>query len=178
MKKIIAILLAVSIIFVFAGCTQKEEITEKNYTPITYTDFNNFATNKGYTSVENTNNSTIDFEKSFSIESDKKNGFNILFYEFKDATLAFKCFNVVMLTYESFNSEYSFMERNTKYGYYAAKDADTIVYISYVEDTVMCSIISNTDKEGRIAAYNELKDFLSYVQYPFNDNPIFINWGE
>lgn len=170
MKKIIAIILAISIVFVFAGCTQKEETpVEKTYTPLTYTDFNNLASEKGYEVIENTNNTAVNFDKSFYIESNEKNGFNIVFYQFKDAETAFKHFNVTVLTYESFSSEHSFMERNQKHGLYMVQDKNNIIYMSYVGNTVMLSILANPDDDAFKSAYNEMLEFLTYIKYPIQD---------
>ena len=160
------------------ACSSNDEVEKPESTPafrtyqkLTYTDFNNFATEKGYSPVENTDNSEIDFKRSFGIEKD--NGFNILFYEVEDIAIAYTYYSYVLQTYEAYLAEFSSSTRYNNFGCYILKDDAATVYIAFVDNTLVYSLIYEEDDAKHAELRKELIDFIQYLDYPIMEVPEF-----
>lgn len=176
MKRIFALLLVLVMTFSLVACgngdSDKEVVgVPESYQKLSYDDFNNLAMEKGFSPVENTDNSSLEFKRSFGISNDK--GFNVLFYEVENTSIAFTYFNYVLQTYESYTSEFSASQKYNDYGCYIMKDANVTLYIAFVENTIMYSLSSSDDAATCTENRNKLVEFVEFMQYPMLDFPEF-----
>lgn len=175
MKKIFALLLVIVLTFSLVACG-KNEPTEttafKDYQTISYTDFNNFSTEKNYKVVENTDNSAVEFNRSFAAISDY--GFNCIYYELENKELSYAYFNKLVQAYESFTADYASLIKYGNWGCYVLQDGYSIVYISYVDNTLLYSMMfSNADntEEAFSNMKTEITEFIKFIDYPMIDFP-------
>ena len=178
MKRILSLLLVVLLTFSLVACGNKDTTTEdlgvvESYQKLSYNDFNNLAMEKGFSPVENTDNSSVKFTRSFSISDDT--GFNVIFYELENTSIAYTYYNYVLQTYESYTSEFSASQKFNDYGCYMMKDANVTLYIAFVENTMMYSLVSAEDAKESATNRNKLTEFVEFVQYPILDFPEFKN---
>lgn len=175
MKRIFALLLVVLLTFSLVACgnskTEEPVGVVENYQKLSYDDFNNFAMEKGFSPVENTDNSSVKFTRSFSISDDT--GFNVIFYELESTSIAYTYYNYILQTYESYTSEFSASQKFNDYGCYVMKDANVTLYIAFVENTMMYSLVSAEDAETSAKNRDKLTNFVEFVQYPMLDFPEF-----
>lgn len=177
MKRVFALLLCAALAFSMVACSNSNNKPQENvgviesYQKLSYTDFNNFAGQKGYKSVENTDNSSIEFKRSFGISDDE--GFNMLFYEVENTATAYTYFNYVLQTYESYSSEFSASQKYNDYGCYVMKDENVTLYIAFVENTIMYSLIVGSEENPGAKNRDKLVEFVKFVQYPALDFPEF-----
>ena len=173
MKKIFALLLVVALTFSLVACGEKEDLKVnkfKDYQPISNTDFNNFSTEKEYKVVENTDNSTVDFNRSFAAVSDY--GFNCIFYELENKELAYAYFNTLVQAYESFTADFASMVKYNNYGCYFLQDEKSIVYISYVDNTLLYSMMFSDTEETVLDMKMEIAQFVEFLDYPTIEFPM------
>ena len=55
------------------------------------------------------------------------------------------------------------------------KDANVTLYIAFVENTMMYSLVSAEDAKESATNRNKLTEFVEFVQYPILDFPEFKN---
>lgn len=172
MKKIFVLLLVIVLTFSLVACGKEKDTnttTFKSYQTISYTDFNNFSAEKEYKVIENTDNSAVDFNRSFIAYSDY--GFNCIFYELENKELAYAYFNKLVQAYESFTADYASMTKYGNYGCYVLQDGESIVYISYVENTLLYSMMFSNTKEEFPEMKKEITDFMKFLDYPTIEFP-------
>lgn len=173
MKKIFALLLVTILIFSLTACGEKDDTNTtvfKDYQTISYTDFNNFSTDKQYKVIENTDNSAVDFNRSFIAYSDY--GFNCIFYELENKDLAYAYFNKLVQAYESFTADYASMRKYGNYGCYVLQDEKSIVYISYVENTLLYSMMFSEAEDTFPKMKTEITEFIKFLDYPMIEFPM------
>lgn len=172
MKKIFALLLIVILTFSLVACGEKEtpktDIT-KDYQTISYTDFNNFSIEKEYKIQENADNSAVEFQRSFIAYSDY--GFNCIYYELENKELAYAYFNKLVQAYESFTADFASMQKYNDQGCYVLQDEKSVVYISYVENTLLYSMMFSETDQGFSDMIQELTDFINFIDYPMINFP-------
>lgn len=177
MKRISALFLVVLLTFSLVACGNSK--TEENtgvpdaFQKLSYDDFNNLAMEKGFSPVENTDNSQLEFKRSFTISND--GDFNLTFYEVANTSMAYTYFNFVMQTYESYSSEFSSLQKYKDYGCYVMKDNNVTLYIAFVENTLMYSLMISDDSASNKQSREELIKFVDFVDYPMLDFPEFKN---
>lgn len=178
MKRLLTFALAILMIFSLVACSNSNEKGQgettsvlRTYQKLTYTDFNNFATEKGYSPVENTDNSQLTFKRSFGIEKD--NGFNVLFYEVEDVTAAYTYYSYVLQTYEAYVAEFSSSTRYNNFGCYILKDDAATVYIAFVDNTLVYSLLYEEDDTKHAELRKELVEFIQFLDYPMMEIPEF-----
>lgn len=178
LKKVFSILLVISIVFTglfFTGCSKEEPAVDaffKTYKPITATDFINLTGKEGYKTIENTDNSQIEFKKSYYITEDDKN-FALIYFELENVDMANEYFSRLVQSYELFLADYSILKRFENHGSYAMVDGESIVYFSFVDNTFISSINYN-DTGNPEATINELIKVVNILQYPefeYHKNP-------
>lgn len=172
MKKVIAVLLSIILIFSLTACNSGknvEEPTFKTYQKINYEDFNKFMTEKGHSPVENTDNSQVDFERSFGVTID--DNLSILFFELNDADMSYRYFKHLLQTFETFYSDFSSMERYENNGCYVLTDGYNFTYLSYVDNTVIHALIIAETEEEFVKYQNQLIDYVDALDYPMLDIP-------
>lgn len=167
MKKFLALFISIILIVSLTACGNDNAKTDdsfyKDYQKMSYTDFNNFAVEKGFSTVENTDNSTVDFKRSFGVATEE---FVLLFYELENSDLSYAYFNKLFQSFECFKSEYSALGKKGNYGCYVLKDKTSVVYISYVDNTLLYGLISDEDAEKLEMRTNMLQEFVDYLDYP------------
>lgn len=170
MKKILSLILIVCVLLStisLTGCSEKEtnEVFFKEYQTLSYTDFNNIVSNLGYTPVENTDNSQFEFNRSFFI-SDEDTGLTLLFFEAETPDMCYLYFNQLVLAYENFTADYATMKRYNNIGLYTLVDEGVIIYIAFVENTILASVTYMKDPSKGEEIGAELEKLVTALEYP------------
>lgn len=175
MKRILALILIIvlTISLVACGSTKSDETVgvPDAFQKLSYDDFNNLAMEKGFSPVENTDNSQLEFKRSFTISN--SGDFNLTYYEVANTSMAYTYFNYVMQTYESYASEFSSLQKYKDYGCYVMKDANVTLYIAFVENTFLYSLMRSDDSASNKQSREELIKFVDFIDYPMLDFPEF-----
>lgn len=170
MKKILSIILTVCMlfsIFTLTGCSDKneEELFYKPYTALTYTDFNNIVSEYGYTPIENTDNTYFEFDHSFYI-TEEETGMSLMFFEAESPEMCYKYFNQLVLAYENFTANYATMIRYQNIGRYVLVDEHVILYIAFVDNTILASVSYIQDLNNTSVVAAELEKLITALEYP------------
>lgn len=156
------------------GCGKETAPTtsevQTSYQKLSYNDFNNLAMEKGYSPVENADNSAIKFKRSFYIDDA---GFNLFYFEFENTTSACEYYNYVAQTYQTFSSEFSSTVQYKDYACYFMKDGDYTLYVAFVENTLLYSLCVGDGKEHATHIRDALVNTIKYMQYPIPALPNF-----
>lgn len=174
MKKIISLLLIVITLCAFAACGKNETQTTtvyKTYQKINYNDFNTFMTNKGYSVMENTDNSAIPFERSFGVNIDDK--LSILYYDLDYPERARDLLKTMMQISEVYSCEFSTTVKQENNGFHYLKDEYVSNYFSYVDDTFIHAIVLGESEEEFRKYNNILVDIITTLDYPISELPNF-----
>ena len=167
MKRILSLILVFILMLSLVACGKSDEKTagiKDSYQKLSYDDFNNLSMEKGYSPVENTDNSAIDFKRSFYISDNT--GFNIIFFEVANTSVAHQYFNFVMQTYESYYSEFSALQKYNDYGCYIMKDQNAFLYVAFVENTILYSLTMPSTADASATCREKTMEFAEYFGYP------------